>query len=114
MLPSASRLKHRSGFASVYARGRSYATDLVVVYVRRGKNETTRIGFSVSKRVGKAVARNRTKRLLREAARELLPEIEPGCDVVVVARSAAATASHSSIRASLRALLRRSGVWRDS
>ncbi|OFX15665.1 MAG: ribonuclease P protein component [Armatimonadetes bacterium RBG_16_58_9] len=110
MLPSASRLKHKSGFAAVYAKGRSCATDLVVVYASRNRTSITRIGFSVSRKVGRAVERNRTKRVLREAMRRMLAELAGGYDLVVIARPPAANASFSDIRASLRTLLRRSGV----
>ncbi len=86
MLPSASRLIRRSDFGRVYSRGKSCATDLVVVYVLPNRGQTTRIGFSVSKKLGKAVIRNRVKRKLREAVRETLPELTTGYDVIIVAR----------------------------
>ena len=109
MLSSAYRLRTRSDFAKAYSRGRSYVSDLVVVHVFF-KGGHTRIGFSVSKKVGNAVVRNRVKRQMREAFREMIPQVSDGYDVVVVARRKADGAKYSSISAAIGNLLRKSGI----
>ena len=110
MLPSAARLRRRSDFGRVYAKGRSYATDLIVVYVLPGRGRTTRVGFSVSGKLGKAVARNRTRRRLQEGVRLLLSNINGRYDVVVVARRRSAEAGIGELRAAVVELFRRSGI----
>jgi ribonuclease P protein component len=50
----------------------------------------TRVGFTVSKRVGKAHVRNRVKRVLREVMRVYLPSMPVGYDVVIISRPAIA------------------------
>lgn len=67
----------------------------------------TRVGFSVSKRVGNAVTRNRVKRRLREAVRHALADLPPGWDMILVARSAAATADYTTLNTTVRELLAR-------
>lgn len=57
----------------------------------------------------RAVGRNRVKRVLRDATRHLRPWMSAG-DYVVVARSAARTASNSDIRQAFERLLRRLGA----
>jgi len=109
-LPSAARLRRKSDFGRVYAKGRSYATDLVVVYVLPGRRPTTRVGFSVSGKLGNAVVRNRTRRRLREVVRLLLADVNGRYDVVVVAKRKSVEADLADLRAALGGLFRQSGV----
>lgn len=114
MLPVKSRLKRRSDFGRVYSKGRSYATDLVVVYIlphsTNGADNSTKIGYSVSKKLGGSVKRNRVKRLLREATRQFLSCIRVGYYVVVVARVKAGGATLADISAALGAAFSKTGI----
>jgi ribonuclease P protein component len=68
----------------------------------------SRIGFSVSKRVGGAVVRNRVRRRLREIVRAA--PLKPGRDIVFIARPASATADYATLDQTARALLAREGL----
>lgn len=116
MLPKAERLTRQRDFAAVYARKRSWANGLVVLYVRRHApesewSETRRFGFSVSKKVGKAHVRNAVKRRLRAICRAHAPDWRSGFDAVIVARSAAADAEYAALDAAVAELANRASVF---
>jgi ribonuclease P protein component len=85
------RLSRSGDFDRVYREGRSHANRFLVLYAfPRGEGEPgdddTRLGISVSRKVGGAVERNAVKRALREAFWSLDPEVPGRHDFVLVAR----------------------------
>ncbi|MCI8402059.1 MAG: ribonuclease P protein component [Lachnospiraceae bacterium] len=83
-------LKKNSDFQEVYHGGRSLANKSLVMYVlARGKERPSRIGMSVSRKVGNSVVRHRVKRLIRESHRRNRHRIADGLDIVVIARNEA-------------------------
>lgn len=111
------RLRSPLDFARVRRRGRHISGPLLsLTYARREAEPgvapaPTRIGFSVSKRVGGAVERNRVKRRLREAVRHRLAAMAPGWDVVVTARSGIAETPFAALDAALADALTRARLW---
>lgn len=116
MLPRTERLLRRRDFAATYARKKSWAGPLLVLYVRRHAPEgefaeTRRFGFSVSKKVSKgAVVRNRIKRRLRAVCRAHGHEWRRGFDAVIVVRTACVTAAYTELDTAVCALAARAGL----
>ena len=73
---------------------------------RADQDVTTRIGFTVTKKIGNAVVRNRMKRRLRALARELLPSLGiAGSDHVLIGRSGGIEREFATLRDELRTAL---------
>lgn len=94
-------LKKNYQFQSVYKTGKSYANKLLVMYVKENGTECNRIGISVSKKVGNSIVRHRVTRLVRESYRLHEKVFNSGLDIVIVARTNAATATYRDVESAL-------------
>jgi ribonuclease P protein component len=87
--PKSARLRKRKEFLSVQREGRRYHTAHFVVIRRPAAGAISRLGITVSGRVGNSPVRNRIKRLMREVFRRHREALSPPSDVVIIARPGA-------------------------
>ena len=97
------RLYHSKGAADGY----------LVLYARKNRMDTNRVGITVGKKLGKAHIRNRTRRRIREVYRLNEQLFRPGYDIVIVARSKAVDAPFDKLTKSYLSLARKMGVLRE-
>lgn len=90
-------VKQNSDFRRIYRRGRSAVSGGVVVYCLKNRQGMSRLGVTVSTKLGHAVVRNRIRRRLREIYRLNESRFRTGFDIVVVARSRAVTAEYAEL-----------------
>lgn len=81
--PKSVRLCKQADFDSVYRSNWFAADDVLVIKAVRNELGVTRLGLSISRKVGNAVVRNRWKRAIREAFRRQRLELPVGLDLVV-------------------------------
>ena len=81
------KIKNNFEFRRIYSRGASFVSPYFVLYVLGGRQETVKMGITVSKKIGNAVERNRSRRVIREAFRSVAKDIDESYDFVFVARS---------------------------
>ena len=107
-------IKKNSDFQIVYKNGTSYANRLLVMYVYPTDGKETRIGISVSKKVGNSVVRHRVTRLIRESFRLNREHMNSGLDIIVVARAAAKDSDYKKIESAYRHLCGLHNIMKES
>lgn len=104
--PKHVRVRKQADFDEVY-RVSTYAADAVlVVQACFNKLNVTRLGMSVSKKVGNAPTRNKWKRMIREVFRKHRNSLPVGMDLVIRPRKGAQL-SYAAIEKSLPRLAER-------
>lgn len=108
-----SSLKLNHIFQRLY-RTSGQANGYLVLYARRNRTGTNRVGITVGKKLGKAHIRNRVRRRLREVYRLNEEQFQPGWDIVVVARTRAIDAPFDQLTKAYLALAKKAGILADN
>ncbi len=87
--PKSARLRTRAEFLKVQGQGAKVSAEPLVALVLKNGLPLTRVGLTVSSKVGNAVVRARLRRYLRELFRKRFHEWPRGLDVVLIAKSSA-------------------------
>ncbi len=83
-------VKENYEFRRIYRKGRSAVSPCLVVYCQKNRRGQSRLGVTVSTKLGHAVVRNRVRRRLREIYRLNREKMPAGYDIIIVARVRAA------------------------
>lgn len=102
----------RADFLLAYEQGQSYRRRGAHVFLRRRESEAlpTRLGLTVSRKVGKSVVRSRLKRIAREVFRLRLPELACGYDVIVNFHQSASKMKYAKIEQLLVSVWKEAGL----
>ena len=103
------RLRKDSDFKNVYTKGKSFSTKILVFYFLKNNLGYSRIGFSISKKVGNAVTRNKIRRLIKENLKDM-PDLKDGYDIIFIGRIPSSESDFNQIGKSIRYLFKKSGV----
>jgi ribonuclease P protein component len=107
-------LRSAADFQQIQSHSRSRSHPLLLMRYRRNGLDRTRYGISTGRKVGSAVVRNGIRRRLRSILRAVSPQIEPGFDILLVARPAAAGVKQSDLDAALRQLFKGASLYADN
>ena len=107
-----SALKLNHIFRRLYATS-GHANGYLVLYARRNRTATNRVGVTVGKKLGHAVVRNRVRRRLREIWRLNKEAMVPGWDIILVARVRAVDMPYQKLDKMYRRLLHEAGLLKE-
>src|SRR4051795_2699506 len=93
--PKEARIRRRSEFLALQRVGKRRHTAHLVVIRRPAVGRVSRLGVTVSRRVGGAVVRNRVKRVLRELFRQRRAQLMPPQDILVIAKPDAGSLTYA-------------------
>ncbi|HEY3305703.1 MAG TPA: ribonuclease P protein component [Candidatus Binatia bacterium] len=99
--PKRSRLTKRFEFLTLSRLGKRVHTSHFVVLSKSSDAGQSRLGITVTTRVGNAVVRNRIKRLVREFFRRRRGAMSQAQDIVVIAKRGAEKLSLNDVAAEL-------------
>jgi ribonuclease P protein component len=103
-------LSRPQDFAALQERGTMRSHPLLAARILRTDLEMTRFGLATGRVLGSAVVRNRIRRRIREVLRALEADIQPGWDVLLIARPGLVATDHRTLVTTLRRQLARGGV----
>ena len=107
-----SSLKLNHIFQRLY-RTSGQANGYLVLYARKNRTSTNRVGITVSKKLGKANVRNRVRRRLREVYRLNEDKFQSGWDIVIVARTRAIHAPFEKLTESYLSAAEKAGILKE-
>jgi len=112
MLAKKFKLTGSKDFSRVQADGKIFQSDnFGIAYFERGDSDPSKFGFIVSTKIAKeAVDRNRCKRAMSEAVRIESIHLNPGYDVVFLAKTSISRASTTDIMREVRVSLKNAGL----
>ena len=100
-------------FRRIYRKGKSAVSPQLVIYCQRNRRGHSRLGVSVSTKLGCAVVRNRVRRRIREIYRLNKAKMLPGYDLIVVARVRAVETDYQKLDRTYLRLLEQLDLLRE-
>ncbi|MCK9443759.1 MAG: ribonuclease P protein component [Tissierellaceae bacterium] len=95
------RLRSNMEFKKVYSGGKNYWNKYLIIYVRKNNLNYTRIGYSISKKVGNSVVRNKIRRRMKEIYRLKLNNIKEGYDIIIIPKRNAVNISYLELESAM-------------
>lgn len=112
-MDTAVTVKENYEFRRIYRKGKSAVSPQLVIYCQRNRRGHSRLGVSVSTKLGCAVVRNRVRRRIREIYRLNKAKMLPGYDLIVVARVRAVETDYQKLDRTYLRLLEQLDLLRE-
>ena len=92
---------NRKDFVNLNRLGKRYHTKHFLVITKKNETGKSRLGITVTKKIGNAVKRNRIKRLAREFFRLNKHHFSMSCDIVIIGKKNSYLLNYTDIKEEL-------------
>lgn len=100
------RLRTNEDFKKVYKRGKNYWNKNLILYVKKNDLNNSRIGFSVTKKIGNSVVRNKIRRRMKEIYRLNFNNIKEGYDIIFIPKKNVVNITYQDLESAMLHLLK--------
>lgn len=97
-LPRSSRLRKRIDYKAAQEEGRKFHTPHFIILLKENTTPESRLGITVTKKIGSATQRNRIKRLVREVFRQNRQLFPDNRDIVFIAKRGAGSLNYQAVK----------------
>lgn len=104
------RLRKNEDFKRVYKEGKNYYNKYLVMYLRKNELGYSRIGYTITKKIGNSVKRNKIKRRLKEIMRENFDNIDGEYDIILIPKKNSANIDFKTLKSAVIHILKLSGI----
>lgn len=80
------RIRKNMEFKNIYKLGKNYWNRNLILYVKKNGLDETRVGYTITKKIGNAVIRNKLRRKMKEIYRLNFHNIRQGYDLIFIAK----------------------------
>ena len=98
------RILKRAEFTGLSKTGHKIQSEHFIALIGPGRSRNTRLGITVTRKVGCAATRNRIKRFVREYFRTNKHQVQGKWDIHVIAKKSAAAISSKQANSSLKTI----------
>ena len=101
------RLKKNEEFSKIISTNKSFSNSLYKIYYSEAGEKNSRVGISVSKKIGNAVVRNKVKRQIRMMLIECYDFRASKYDLVIVVKASYLNKAYKECKIQLESLINR-------
>ena len=95
------RIRKNMEFKNIYKVGKNYWNRNLILYVKKNGLDETRVGYTITKKIGNAVIRNKIRRRMKEIYRLNFHNVKEGYDLVFIAKRSINDISYKELESSV-------------
>ena len=107
------RLRSNDDFIKVYKKGKKYWNRNLILYVRKNGLKYSRVGFSITKKVGNSVVRNKIRRRMKEIYRLNFDNIKVGYDIIFIPKKNTVDINYKDLEKAMLHIFKKGDLLKD-